>query len=386
MYSGNSNRKSGKLRVLFDLSIVPHAVGGVSRYLLSLSNALSEVTPEMEIDFVTVDVPAVHSGVKGPEIDCVTLKTPFYLEIPFFRRFPLRRKWEEKSRATRLKKYAESAENVIYQHSGVQPEFPDGSKSVITIYDLSAIENPQWHTKETVEYVEREAELIASGSSILAISKWSGRRASEYFGLPLDRIYSAGGAARRIFSPGRPSERLLNGMNLDPGRYLLHVGNFVPRKNIPFLLRVYAAAREKGVKTPLVLVGAGGWGGLEITENPGVRIFRNISDSAMVELYRGARALLCPSRYEGLGLPVLEAFACGTPVISSNAAALRETVGNNGILLEPDDEDGWINEITELEDTGRVEELTVMSSGAVRKSWLEIAEGVCGFYRRISGK
>ena len=372
--------------MLFDLSIVPHAVGGVSRYLLSLAKALSEVTPELEIDFIPVDVPAAHPGVQGPDIDCMTLKTPFYLKIPLFRRIPLRRKWEERSRATRLDIYAESAENVIYQHSGVQPEFPRGSRSVITMYDLSAFENPQWHTKETVEYAEKEAGLVNSGSSMLAISEWSGRRASEYFGLPQERIYSAGGAAEKIFSPGLPSDLLLSKMNLEAGHYLLHVGNFVPRKNIPFLLRVYARAREKGLKIPLVLVGAGTWGGLEITEDTGVRILRNISDLAMVELYRGARALLCPSRYEGLGLPVLEAFACGTPVISSNAAALSETVGNDGILLEPDDEEGWIREIIELEDRERVKELTVMSSGAVRRSWVDIAKGVCGFYRRISEK
>jgi glycosyltransferase involved in cell wall biosynthesis len=104
----------------------------------------------------------------------------------------------------------------------------------------------------------------------------------------------------------------------------------------------------------------------------------------MVDLYRGARALLCPSSFEGLGLPVLEAFACGTPVISSNAAALSDTVGSSGILLEPDDHEGWIREISKLEEPARVNELRKMSSSAVRKDWHDIARVICEFYRRIS--
>lgn len=371
-----------KLRVLFDLSIVPHALGGVSRYLLSVANALSEVAPEFEIDFVPIDVPAAHPGVPGPEVDCRILKTPIYLKIPFLRRIPIRGKWEERSRSARLHAY--SCENAIYHHSGVQPVYPRACKSVITMYDLSALENPQWHTDETIEFAGREARLIKDGSSVMAISNWTGKRVKDYFGLPRDRVFCAGGAADEIFSPGHPSSGVMEKLGLEPGRYLLHVSSFVPRKNIPFLIDVYVKSREKGVEIPLVLAGAGGWGKVEVKREPGVRILKNISDNTMVELYRGARALLCPSRFEGLGLPILEAFGCGTPVISSNAAALMDTVGNNGILLEPNDSEGWIREITELEEPSRVEELRKMSSSAGRKNWQDIARSICEFYRRIS--
>ncbi|NOQ21847.1 MAG: glycosyltransferase [Candidatus Aegiribacteria sp.] len=312
----------------------------------------------------------------------LVLETPFYLKIPFFRRIPIRKRWEERSRAERLRAYAGGRS--VFHHSGVQTEYPAGSVSVVTVYDLSALENPQWHTKETVLFAEREARLIEGGSSVMAISEWTRQRVIDYFDLPQERVFCAGGAADSIFSPGSPSSGVMEKLDLEPGRYFLHVGNFVPRKNIPFLLDVYGISRDKGVKIPLVLVGAGGWGDVAVDEGPGVRVLRNLSNRTVVELYRGARALLCPSSFEGLGLPVLEAFACGTPVISSSAAALSDTVGNDGVQLDPGDHEGWVREITALEEPERVDDLRRMSSSAVRKDWQDIARGICGFYRRIS--
>ncbi len=371
------------LRAYFDLSIIAHAVGGVSRYLLSAAAAVSEISPQFGIDFQALDVPAVHPGVPGPDYDCISLRTPAYLKIPFIRRYPLKKNLEEKSRSSRLS--AVTGANAVFHHSGVQPCCPPECRSVITIYDLSALEHPEWHTEQTVMYAEREAELIRNGSFVLAISSWTGQRVREYFDLPEDRIFCAGGAADEIFSPGFPSADVLSEFGLEPGGYLLHVGNFVPRKNIPFLLDTYARSRMEGVRLPLVLAGTGEWGDITVTEGDGIRVLKSVSDSSMVELYRGARALLCPSRFEGLGLPVLEAFACGTPVISSNAAALSDTVGENGITIDPEDTEAWIREITELEKPERVNELRNMSSAAVRQNWSDIGKGICAFYRRISG-
>ena len=70
-----------------------------------------------------------------------------------------------------------------------------------------------------------------------------------------------------------------------------------------------------------------------------------VTDSQLLTLYRGAAALVYPSRYEGFGLPVLEAMACGTPVIASRAASIPEVLGDAGVLLDPDDEPGWADAI-----------------------------------------
>jgi alpha-1,3-rhamnosyl/mannosyltransferase len=73
-----------------------------------------------------------------------------------------------------------------------------------------------------------------------------------------------------------------------------------------------------------------------------------VTDSQLLTLYRGATALVYPSRYEGFGLPVLEAMACGTPVIASRAASIPEVLGDAGVLLDPNDEPGWAEAIAEI--------------------------------------
>ena len=370
-----------KPSVLFDLSIVPHSIGGISRYLLSAARALEEVAAEEGIEFTVIDVPAAHPGVPGPPVKCIELRTPVYLKIPFARRYPIRNNWEERSRSRRIGKISENCS--IFHHSGVQPEFPDNSSSVVTVYDLSALEHPEWHTGETVAFAEKEAEMIRNGSRVVAISEWTAKQVSSFYDIPLCDICVAGGAADDIFSSGEPSADTLRRLDLKYGEYLLHIGHLVPRKNIPFLVDIYHSARERGLRYPLVMVGSSAWGGITIENDSNVRIIANINDRTLLDLYRGARALLYPSMYEGLGLPALEALACNTPVIASNVTALAETVGNHGMLLSPDDPEQWIQALLTLKDDGKLAELRSLAVNAPRETWRDVAKRLCGFYRKI---
>ncbi len=354
----------------------------MSRYLLSVARALNAVAQEEGIKFSILDVPAVHPGVPGPSVDCIELRTPFYLRIPFLRRIPIRRKWELRSRSRRIKQIAENCS--IFHHSGVQPEFPAGSRSVVTIHDLSALEHPEWHTRETVAFASREAKMILNGSRVSTNSEWTAKQVSAFFDIPISDICVAGGAADDIFTPGEPSTDTLRKLDLKIGEYLLHVGNLVPRKNIPFLVDIYYRSRERGLRFPLVMVGSKAWGSISIEHDSNVRIIENIDDRTLVDLYRGARVLLYPSIYEGLGLPALEALACNTPVIAANATALVETVGNRGMLLHPDDPEEWIQALLMLKDTGKMAELRFKAEDAQGESWKDVAKRLCGFYREIT--
>lgn len=376
--------RSGGIRVLYDLTIAAHAIGGIRRYTLSLAEALRTVAPLHGLDFETLDVPAAHPGVPAPDVSSLTLRTPVYLRVPLLRRAALRGCLEERSRAGRLLRTAGRLD--VFHHSGVQPARPEGAVSVLTVYDLSALEHPEWHTAETVAFAEKEAELIAKGSRVAAISRWTAEKVKKRFRLDEERVETVGGAADDMFTPGNPSPEVMRSLGLRPGDYFLCVGNFVPRKNLEFLADAYGEATVRGVDIPLVLAGAGGWGDAAPPDRPYIRVLANLPDSCMPDLYRGARALLNPSIYEGLGLPVLEAFACRTPVVSSRAAALEETVGEWGVLLEPDDAPGWAREISALMDPGRVETLGNMSASAKRRTWREVAESMCRFYRRIADR
>jgi alpha-1,3-rhamnosyl/mannosyltransferase len=111
------------------------------------------------------------------------------------------------------------------------------------------------------------------------------------------------------------------------GDYVLSVGTLEPRKN---LAAAQAAARQLGVE--LRVVGARGWGDVQINGWLGP-----VDDERLAELYRGARCLVYPSLYEGFGIPVLEAMACGTPVVTSAGGATEELAGGAAVLVDPRD-------------------------------------------------
>jgi glycosyltransferase involved in cell wall biosynthesis len=124
------------------------------------------------------------------------------------------------------------------------------------------------------------------------------------------------------------------------GRYLLFVGVFEPRKNIPFLVEAFTAFRRdcaEGEDFQLALAGGAGYQGSEIAEgirrqnlDPAVRLLGYVPDDDLPALYRQAELLVFPSRYEGFGLPPLEAMACGTPVLAADTSSLPEIVGSAG--------------------------------------------------------
>ena len=117
---------------------------------------------------------------------------------------------------------------------------------------------------------------------------------------------------------------------------MLAVGTLEPRKNLD---RVVAAAKVAGV--PLRVVGARGWGGVDVPGWVG-----RVSDEELARLYRGARCVVYASLYEGFGLPVLEAMASGTPVVTSAGGAMEELAGGAAVLVDPTDIDSIAAGIT----------------------------------------
>jgi glycosyltransferase involved in cell wall biosynthesis len=168
----------------------------------------------------------------------------------------------------------------------------------------------------------------------------------------------------REFAPATPSATQRERYGLG-GQYALYVGNFLPHKNLPRLLRAWAALPET-VRTTHRLVLAGGdrpgRPALEALASTlgverGVAFPGLIADVDLPAVYGGAAVLVLPSLEEGFGLPALEAMACGTPVIASRRGALPEVVGDAGVLVDPEDARGLATALARVltSDAARVE-------------------------------
>jgi alpha-1,3-rhamnosyl/mannosyltransferase len=173
-----------------------------------------------------------------------------------------------------------------------------------------------------------------------------------------------------------------------PPRYFLCVATFEPRKNHALLFRALAELRDPSAR--LVLVGKPGWKHEELQRalarsgvaNQVMRL-ENVANADLPAIYSGAELFLFPSLYEGFGFPVLEAMACGTPVLASNASSLPEVAGGAARLLPTDDASAWVEAIRALRDDAQARE-AMRRRGLARAAeltWERTARETIALYR-----
>jgi alpha-1,3-rhamnosyl/mannosyltransferase len=226
---------------------------------------------------------------------------------------------------------------------------PVGGKPVFTtMHDLSVIEHPQWHPANRIAQWESDLPAtLANTTQWIAVSQFTAGRLAAVLGVPPERVAVIPLAARPLAYPDRAGIESLKRAGILPERFVLCLGTLEPRKNLLTLLDAWASMERRG-GARLVLAGGRGWGGPEFWKallgHPmagEVLASRYVSDEAAAALLAGADAVLVPSHYEGFGLPVLEAFACGSPVICSRAQALVELAGGAAETLDAGDVEGW---------------------------------------------
>ena len=250
---------------------------------------------------------------------------------------------------------ARAGVDVIHAPAYTSPLW-SGAPVVLTIHDVSYERHPEWYPyrRDVMRrmFYRRSARTAAR---VLTDSEFSAGEIAAAYQIPRERITVAPLGVSDHFAPvDRPNETL-------PARvttpFLLHVGDLHERRNLPLVVHAMFEAQRRPGMPPLSLVLAGVDRGLgdrlrtyaRKADSPdAVVCLGPVTDSQLLSLYRGAAALVYPSRYEGFGLPVLEAMACGTPVIASRAASIPEVLGDAGVLLDPDDEPGWAKAIAEV--------------------------------------
>jgi glycosyltransferase involved in cell wall biosynthesis len=191
---------------------------------------------------------------------------------------------------------------------------------VLTVHDLAVLRHPEafrrWHRVTARAALEG----VRSAAAVVALSEFTKREVIELLDLRPERVRVVANGVEPLFTPDGDAAG---------GEYVLAVGTLEPRKNLD---RVVDAARLAGVE--LRVVGARGWGGVDVPGWVG-----RVSDAELAALYRGAGCVVYASLYEGFGLPVLEAMASGTPVVTSAGGATEEVAGGAAVLVEPTDVD-----------------------------------------------
>ncbi len=222
--------------------------------------------------------------------------------------------------------------------------------TIMTIYDVSFALFPQFFRGFNQTYLRVGTCWSARHARrIIAISECTRRDVHRLYGVPLDRIDVAYPGVDETLKPPHPDrvQQFRQDKRL-PDKFLLYLGTLEPRKNLMLLVQAFAQLKRVCPDAVLVLAGDIGWLADEIfavIESCGVKDSVVLPGYVAAEekalWYAAATAFVFPSLYEGFGMPPLEAMACGTPVVTSNAAALPEVVGDAGLMIAPDDVSGW---------------------------------------------
>lgn len=287
--------------------------------------------------------------------------------------------------------------DIVHAPAGIIPPVRE-TPLVLTLHDCYFMRQPEnCHALGGRLMRETVPGRIQQCAAVICVSYFTRQEALDLFGLDPDRVHVVhSGVDHEMFRPISDPSRLENArgrLNL-PNQFFLHVGTLEPRKNLEGLLRAMARLKRIMKEPPkLVCVGAEGFqtspihrAFAELKLQDDVFFTGYVPDDLLPEIYNLATALAAVSSYEGFGLPVLEAMACGVPVVASEA--FREAAGDAAIYAPPDDPDLLARALKQV--AGSLElQVEMRRKGLERArgfSWRETARKTLAIYERVHGQ
>ncbi len=268
--------------------------------------------------------------------------------------------------------------------------------SLVTLHDLTFFILPRLHTRIKRSYFRMMTRLSASkADALIAVSESTRRDAIRLLKIPMERIITIPLGVSEQF------RKIENGELLDhakkkyhlPEQFLLYVGTIEPRKNLISLLKAYEGLGGDAFPYDLVIVGPMGWMVRDVINRITNSPFKNrihrigyIDREDLPALYNLASVFVYPTLYEGFGLPLLEAMACGTPVVTSNTSSLPEIIGDAGLLVSALDVEA-IREAIKAIVFDQEYHLKLSQAGRARAahfSWLQTARKTYDLYRSVA--
>ena len=364
---------------------------GSGQYLHGLLRAMPEVAAEDDLLLV---VPYPKPDLTMPGLRAEVWSFPVRTTRPGIRQ--LGKVWFEQVLFPRAcQKWDADVAHVPYWGSPLWSAIP----TVVTIHDLIPMLLPAYRGNMGVRlYTWLVTQSARRAVAIVTDSLASQRDIETHLKPPLPPVYCIYLAAGEAFGPEpcREDDAVRQFYGL-PERYILYLAGHDVRKNVAGLLRAFAIVARADSEVTLVV------GGklparhklplvdpqplvqeLDLTDR--VRFIGWVEEDHKPALYRGAVCAVFPSRYEGFGLPILEALGCGTPLVTSNASSLPEIIGDAGFVVDPDDERSLAGAILScLVDDSLVAELRRRGpQQAAKFSWAKAAQETLAVYRKVA--
>lgn len=350
---------------------------GVERYVVELVRALARLD----------DCPQVIAYADRPVADASVLAGAVRVQM-----LRARRGWLRLALPWRL--WRDRADLVHLPSTIVPPLLP--CPAVVTVHDLAFRHCPETYAADNLAMQLRAMSRVTRAAHVIAVSQSTTRDLMEATGLAQDRITVIPLGVSSAFRPDGPalSPDAFPGADHVRGGCLLHTGGLHPRKNLSRLLDAYAEIRKTMPVPPLMIAGnvATQWGREVVAEtaerglSDDVIFPGHVGDAVLPALYRAATVAVYPSLYEGFGLPILEAMASGTPVITSSRSSMAEVAGDAAVLVNPESVEDLAGALRRvLSDEQLQQDLKARGLARSRQfTWERTARETVAVYRRFA--
>jgi glycosyltransferase involved in cell wall biosynthesis len=365
---------SAPVRVTLDASAIPDPAGGAGRYVLALA---AELAARDDVALTVVCRAGDSARWPGPVVAGAPVPRPARLV------------WEQTGLPLLVRRLA------VDVHHGPHYTMPLAARcpGVVTVHDLSFFTHPEWHQRAKVAFFTAAIRLSARrASALVAVSEATAGLLAELVRPTAPVHVIAHGVDHDRFRPGDGDGDgvVLGRLGVHPP-YVIFLGTIEPRKDVPTLVRAFDQLAGDHPDLTLVLAGARGWGVEAVdaavaaaAHGDRIRALGFVAEDDIPALLRAAAVVAYPSLEEGFGLPVLEALACGAPVVTTSGTVMEEVAAGAAVLARPGDADSLAEALAAaLSGHGGAERRRLGLAVAARHTWAASAAAHVEVYRSV---